>query len=134
MAQAPGSSSSVKLLLDVHHSPRAAERLREMGHDVEAAATDPALSPLEDEELLRQASADGRAIVTENAKDFGVIVRTWTTTGEQHAGVIFTSARRFHRGSAAYPENLASGPCTVSGRAERRQGLGALGGVSCIGL
>lgn len=108
MAQAPGSSGSVKLLLDVHHSPRAAERLREMGHDVEAAATDPALSPLEDEELLRQASADGRAIVTENAKDFGVIVRTWTTTGEQHAGVIFTSARRFHRGSAAYPENLVA--------------------------
>jgi hypothetical protein len=96
----------VKLLLDVHHSPRAAERLAEMGHDVVAAANDHALCSLEDEELLREASAEGRAIVTENAKDFGLIVRTWTTTGEQHAGVIFTSPRRFHRGSAAYPENL----------------------------
>jgi hypothetical protein len=77
-----------------------------MGHDVVAAATDQALSSLEDHELLRHASAEGRAIVTENAKDFGLIVRTWTTTGEQHAGVIFTSPRRFHRGGAAYPENL----------------------------
>ena len=106
MAEAPGSLGPVKLLLDVHHSPRAAERLQDLGHDVVAAATDQVLSSLEDEELLRQASADGRAIVTENVKDFGLIVRTWATTGEQHAGVIFTSPRRFHRGSAAYPENL----------------------------
>lgn len=106
MAEAPGSSGSVKLLLDVHHSPRAAERLRDMGHDVVAAASDHALCSLEEEELLRHSSAEGRAIVTENAKDFGLIVRTWATTGEQHAGVIFTSPRRFHRGSAAYPEDL----------------------------
>jgi predicted nuclease of predicted toxin-antitoxin system len=96
----------VKLLLDVHHSPRAAERLCERGYDVVAAATDHALSSLADEELLRHASADGRAIVTENAKDFRGILRTWATTGEQHAGVIFTSPRRFHRGSAAYHENV----------------------------
>jgi predicted nuclease of predicted toxin-antitoxin system len=96
----------VKLLLDVHHSPRAVERLRERGHDVVAAATDHALSSMADEDLLRHASAEGRAIVTENAKDFGGILRTWATTGEQHAGVIFTSSRRFHRGSAAYPENV----------------------------
>jgi hypothetical protein len=96
----------VRLLLDVHHSPRAAERLRERGHDVVAAATDQALASLPDEELLLHASAEGRAIVTENAKDFGVIVRTWTTTGKQHAGVIFTSPRRFHRGRSGYPENL----------------------------
>jgi hypothetical protein len=97
----------VKLLLDVHHSPRAAERLAKMGHDVVAAATDQALSSLEDDELLRHATAEGRAVVTENAKDFGLFVRTWATMGEQHAGLIFTSPRRFHRGSAAYPENLA---------------------------
>jgi hypothetical protein len=96
----------VKLLLDVHHSPRAAERLVESGYDIVAAATDQTLSSMADEDLLRHASSDGRAIVTENAKDFGAILRTWATTGEQHAGVIFTSPRRFHRGSAAYPENL----------------------------
>jgi hypothetical protein len=96
----------VTLLLDVHHSPRAAERLVERGYDAVAAATDQALSSMADEDLLRHASTDGRAVVTENAKDFGAILRTWASTGEQHAGVIFTSPRRFHRGSAVYPENL----------------------------
>ncbi len=28
------------------------------------------------------------------------------TSGEQLAGVIFTSPRRFHRGRSSYPENL----------------------------
>jgi hypothetical protein len=45
-------------------------------------------------------------VVIENAKDFDRIVRAWTATGEHHAGVIFTSPRRIHRGSAGYPENL----------------------------
>jgi Domain of unknown function (DUF5615) len=96
----------VKLLLDVHHSRIAAERLRATGQDVQAAADDPELAAVPDEELLRRASADGRAVVTENAKDFDRIVRSWVATGEHHAGVIFTSPRRFHRGSTSYPENV----------------------------
>ena len=50
--------------------------------------------------------ADERAIVTEDAKDFGRIVRAWATSSGHHAGVIFTSPRRFHRGSSSYLENL----------------------------
>jgi hypothetical protein len=96
----------VKLLLDVHHSRLAAERLRQSGHDVEAAADRPELAMIADEELLRHATVEQRALVTENAKDFDRIVRTWTASGEAHAGVIFTSPRRFHRGSTNYPENL----------------------------
>ena len=85
----------MKLILDVHHSRSAAERLRRGGHDVQAAA-----------DLLRWAAADGRVVVTQNAKDFDRIVRSWVATGEHHAGVVFTSPRRFHRGSTNYPENL----------------------------
>jgi hypothetical protein len=96
----------VKLLLDVHHSRVAAERLRASGYDVQAAFDHPELAVLADEELLRRASSDGRAVVTENAKDFDRVVRSWVATGEHHAGVIFTSPRRFHRGSNGYPENL----------------------------
>ena len=106
MAPATGPPSRVKLLLDVHHSRIAAERLRADDYDVQAAADVPELAALPDEELLRQASADDRAVVTENAKDFDRIVRSWVATGEHHAGVIFTSPRRFHRGSTSYPENL----------------------------
>jgi hypothetical protein len=101
-----GSPGRVKLLFDVHHSRLAAQRLRQEGHDVLAAAGTPPLEGLPDDDLLRQAAADDRALVTENVKDFDRIVRAWVATGEHHAGVIFTSPRRFHRGSVNYPENL----------------------------
>ncbi len=98
----------MKLLLDTHHSRVAAERLRAGGHDAVAASDDPALASLPDEELLRFASRSGRAVVTENARDFDRIVRAWAVTGEHHAGVVFTSPRRYHRGSSAYPANLVT--------------------------
>ena len=108
MATPAGTAGTLKLLLDVHHSHLAAERMRSAGHDVVAAAEGPVLSILTDEELLRAAARDGRAVVTENARDFDRIVRSWAAAGEHHAGVVFTSPRRFHRGSAAYPANLVA--------------------------
>lgn len=44
--------------------------------------------------------------MTENVRDFDRIVRAWAAQGEHHAGVIFTSPRRYHRGSKDYPHNL----------------------------
>jgi Domain of unknown function (DUF5615) len=96
----------VKLILDVHHSRIAAARLRQNGHDVVAAADDPRLAESADVELLRHAATEGRALVSEDAKDLDRIVRQWAATGEHHAGLVLTSTRRFHRGSAAYPGNL----------------------------
>ena len=88
----------MRLLLDVHHSRHAAERLRDEGHDVVAAADDQTLRDAADEELLSLASIDNRALVTENVKDFDRLVRQRAESGTHHAGVIFTSPRRFHRG------------------------------------
>lgn len=96
----------MRLLLDVHHSPLAAEQLQAAGHDVIAASDDPTLVSVSDEVLLRVATDAGRAVVTENARDFNRIIRLWATSGEHHAGVIFHLPRRYHRGSAAYPANL----------------------------
>lgn len=73
-----------------------------------APADDPALASLADEDLLRAASRARRAGATENARDFDRIVRSWTTAGEHHAGVVYTSPRRYHRGSNAYPANLVT--------------------------
>lgn len=98
----------MKLLLDVHHSRRAAQRLRDQGHDVVAAADHESLRDLDDATLLEVATAQHRAVVTENVKDFDRIVREWAASEHHHAGVIFTSPRRSHRGSAAYPEDLIS--------------------------
>ena len=76
MAAPGGPPCRVRLLLDVDHSRFAAEQLRDAGHDVTAAADDPVLASLPDEELLRAATGEDRALVTENAKDFDRIVRS----------------------------------------------------------
>jgi hypothetical protein len=96
----------VRLLLDAHHSRHAAEMLRDAGHDVLAAADDPVLSVLPDDELLSWASRDERAVVTENARDFDRIAPTWAAAGHHHAGIVLTSPRRFHRGRSSYPVDL----------------------------
>ena len=96
----------MKLLLDVPHSHLAAERLRLRGHDVLAASDDGILAVMTDEDLLRFAAAEQRSLVTENVKDFDRIARMWSTTGEHHLGIVFTSPRRFHRGRLSYPEDL----------------------------
>lgn len=103
----------MRLLLDAHHSRHAAERLRRLGHDVIAASDDVALAALPDEDLLRDATSDRRTLVTENVKDFEVIARHWAVQDEHHAGLIFTSPRRFHRGNLAYPQNLVRGLVTL---------------------
>ncbi|MDQ1515302.1 MAG: hypothetical protein QOE80_1132 [Actinomycetota bacterium] len=108
MAPPAGPARRLKLLLDVHHSHLIAEALSQGGHDLVAASLDPALADLGDDELLRAATCDGRAVVTENARDFDRIVRAWPATGEHHAGVIVTSPRRYHRGSRSYPANLTA--------------------------
>lgn len=67
------------------------------------------MAALPDEELLRAATRQGRAVVTENAKDFDRIVRSWSAAGEHHAGVVFTSPRRYRRANRDYPANLVAG-------------------------
>ncbi len=71
-----------------------------------AAADDIGPAMMADEDLLRFAVAEQRALVTEDVGDFNRIVRTWAATGERHAGIVFTSPRRFHRGRTSYPEDL----------------------------
>ena len=96
----------MKLLLDVHHSQKAAAQLQEQGHDVLAASADRALAALGDDDLLCAATGDGRTLVTENARDLDRIARAWVAADEHHSGIVFTSPRRYHRASQAYPMNL----------------------------
>lgn len=96
----------MRLLLDVHHSRHAATQLRELGHDVEAAADDPDLATLDDAALLAVASADRRTIVAENVADFAALGPVWSGKGRAHAGLVLTSPRRFHRGRASSPSDV----------------------------
>jgi len=87
----------VKLLLDEMHAPAVAIQLRARGHDVVAVKERPELIGLADRELLASAASDGRAVVTENVKDFAALHKSMTAMHEKHAGLVFTHPRRFPR-------------------------------------
>jgi hypothetical protein len=88
----------VRLLLDEHYSKIIAERLRERGHDVVAAAERSDLAGLQDTELFELMQVERRAIVTENWADFQQQMRYAEEQGVVHHGVVFTSRRRMPRG------------------------------------
>ena len=87
----------MRLLLDEHFSPEIARQLRARGHDVVAAAELSDLSGLTDADLLAWAAIESRALVTENLGDFAELHRRSVLRGRPHAGLIFTSPRRFPR-------------------------------------
>ena len=88
----------MKLLLDEHDSPKIAAELRKRGHDVVSAAERDDLRGLGDRELWNVASAEGRALMTENVADFMPLARETAAEGGRHSGVVFTSPRSLPRG------------------------------------
>lgn len=80
----------MKLLLDEMLSPAIARELRSGGHDVEAGAGNPDREALSDPELLALARAEGRAVVTNNLRDFRPLHHEAITPGGTgHFGMIF---------------------------------------------
>ena len=96
----------MRLLLDEMHAPAVADALTADGWDVVAVAADPSLRGTADEELLAHATAEGRALVTENIVDFAVLATLWAGEQRSHAGLIFTNPKRFNRAASSYPGNL----------------------------
>ena len=76
-------------------SPKVAAQLRQRRHDVLAARADAELCGLTDAGLLAHATAQRRALVTENVADFVELRRAAVITGRRHYGTDFTSSRRF---------------------------------------
>lgn len=68
---------------------------RERGHDAVAVPERPDLVGLPDAEVWRAAGADGRALVTENVRDFVPLARAAEAVGEAHGGLVLTSPRTF---------------------------------------
>jgi hypothetical protein len=80
----------VKLALDHHYPAAIAGQLRRDGHDMVTAA-ERGWHREPDETLLTLCADEERALLTNNVGDFMTIVRNWAASGQQHAGLIFTS-------------------------------------------
>ncbi len=83
------------LLLDEMFSDSIAGQLRSRGHDVLAVVADPSLVSLPDEQILAQAAATGRALVTANIKDFVLLDAQYRSASRTHAGLVMVSAKTF---------------------------------------
>ena len=98
----------MRLLLDEMHAPVVAAELRRLGHDVIAVKERAEMAGSADAELLRVAASDQRAVVTENVKDFAALHKSFLATGNVHAGIVFTHARRFPRRADDYVQTLVT--------------------------
>lgn len=95
-AAAPGMTD--RLLLDEHYSAMIATALKDLGHDVVPAVTDPDLRGASDDELFRWAAQAERRIVTENIKDFRPLLLQAAASGAPLAPLLLVSPRRLPRG------------------------------------
>ena len=87
----------MKLLLDEMWPPAIAVQLRHQGYDVVAVAERPELRGQPDAIIFAAAQADGRSIVTENVADYRLLAAVELRQSRSHAGLFFTSDRRFPR-------------------------------------
>ncbi|MGH2359914.1 MAG: DUF5615 family PIN-like protein [bacterium] len=85
------------ILLDADVPPAVAAALVQRGHDAFAASGDVALEDLRDDDLLREATRQGRVLVTFNVVDFVEVVHRFAHAQEDHGGVVLIHSRSFPR-------------------------------------
>jgi len=89
----------VKLVLNEMWSSEIARQLRARGFDVVAATELPRrYRAVPDHEFFRRAQEDGRVVVTDNVRDFMMIVAERADRAESHEGVVFALRPAFYRG------------------------------------
>ena len=89
----------MRLCLDEHYSVRIAEELRRRNRDVVAVKEHSDLIALSDGQLWAVMQRERRALLTENVADFVPLVQHSAAAGEDHWGIVFSSARSLPRGS-----------------------------------
>jgi uncharacterized protein with PIN domain len=84
-----------RLYLDEDLTPDLARLLRAAGHDV-VSAHERGASGLSDEDQLELATAEDRALLSFNYRDFIALSQRWSKDNRQHAGII-VSYRQYSR-------------------------------------
>ncbi|ALL56224.1 hypothetical protein MHAE_13970 [Mycobacterium haemophilum DSM 44634] len=97
----------MKALLDEQLSPQIAVLLRNAGYDVLAVADRDDLLGCSDRIVFEIASSEGRALVTNNVKDFRPLAAEWLAQGRMHPGLILLPSART-RTRAAIPALAAA--------------------------
>lgn len=92
----------MRAILDEQLSPQIAVLLRQAGYDVDAVAGREDMVGCTDRIILEVACSEGRAVVTNNIKDFRPLAAEWLAQGRVHAGLILLpSTRTRTRGAIA---------------------------------
>lgn len=91
-------SNATALLLDEMFGAAIAIQLRDRGHDVLAVVEVPTLVSSPDEDLLAEATAQDRCIVTANVLDYAALNAQWARVGRTHAGIV-------HVVTSTFPQN-----------------------------
>ena len=86
----------MKLLLDEMYPSLIARELRARGHDVVSVHESPG-SGTADDLVLDHARSEGRAVITENVRDFRPLAEQILAAGDSHAGLVFTTEKRWPR-------------------------------------
>jgi predicted nuclease of predicted toxin-antitoxin system len=84
----------VRAILDEQLSPEIAALLRQADYDVDAVAEREDLVGRTDRFILEVACGEGRAVVTNNIKDFRPLAAEWLAQGRVHAGLILLPSTR----------------------------------------
>ena len=84
----------MKALLDEQLSPQIAVLLREAGYDVVAVVERVDLVGSIDSTILEVATGEGRAVVTNNIKDFRPLAAERLAQGRTHGGLILVPSTR----------------------------------------
>jgi predicted nuclease of predicted toxin-antitoxin system len=90
----------VRAILDEQLSPQIAVLLCQAGYDVDAVASREDLAGRSDRIIFEVACGEGRAVVTNNIKDFRPLAVEWLAQGRVHAGLILLPATRTRTRSA----------------------------------
>lgn len=84
----------MKALLDEQLSPQIAVLLRQEGYDVVAVIERDDLAGSTDRIILEVASSEGRAVITNNIKDFRPLAAERLAEGRTHGGLILLPSTR----------------------------------------
>jgi Domain of unknown function (DUF5615) len=90
----------VRAILDEQLSPQIAVLLRKAGYDVDAVADREDLVARSDRTIFEVACREGRAVVTNNVKDFRPLAAQWLAQGRMHGGLILLPSTRSRSRSA----------------------------------